>query len=154
MPYRVRKAQILQLQIRSSQKKIGSAKCHILEGRKPNKNVLILNIADLWICDLQNLFADRPSLALKGVWHEIFDLKFFQESVSSWPLINLLGSFLTKIAIRNLMFIASVVILSLVSLLLVIHACHKLSPVLLTPMIKPCSQLLLIPWHRRLIYCH
>jgi hypothetical protein len=37
------------------------------EGRKLNKNVLILKIADLWICDLQNLFADRPSLALKGV---------------------------------------------------------------------------------------
>jgi hypothetical protein len=37
------------------------------EGQKPNKNVLILKIADLWISDLQNLFADRPYLALKGV---------------------------------------------------------------------------------------
>ncbi len=30
---------------------------------------------------------------LKGVWHKIFDLRFFHESVSPWPLSVLLGPF-------------------------------------------------------------
>ncbi len=30
---------------------------------------------------------------LKGVWHKIFDLRFFHESVSPWPLSILLGPF-------------------------------------------------------------
>ncbi len=32
-------------------------------------------------------------MSLKGVWHEIFDLSFFHESVSPGPLSNPLGSF-------------------------------------------------------------
>ncbi len=50
---------------------------------------------------------------LKGVWHKIFDLRFFHESASPWPLSILLGAiskFLWKIlaGIFNFVFIAGV----------------------------------------------
>ncbi len=50
--------------------------------------------------------------SLKGVWHEIFELRFFHESVSSRPISIPLGPFwiFSKIRgdIRELMFIAGV----------------------------------------------
>ncbi len=52
------------------------------------------------------------SILLKGVWHEIFDLSFFYESVSPAPLSNPLGSFrlFSKIHwdIRKWMFVSGV----------------------------------------------
>ncbi len=54
----------------------------------------------------------RPAWRLKGVWHKIFDLIFFHESVSPGPLSNPLGSFrlFSKIRrdIREWMFISGV----------------------------------------------
>ncbi len=66
---------------------------------------------------------------LKGVWHEIFDFKFF--SMNQFPLAPeySVGQFwiFTKIRgdIRNFVFVAGVVVTG-----------EKLSPVLTTPMIN------------------
>ncbi len=69
---------------------------------------LFLDSLDMWesitICD---------PYSLKGIWHEIFDLRFFHESVSSWPLSILFEILLLYMKIRedihNFMFIAGVV---------------------------------------------
>jgi hypothetical protein len=76
----------------------------------------------------------RNSKILKGVWHEIFDFRFFSWISFPLGLSILMGP------------------LWIVRKFAEIFPTLCLSPVSLTPVIKPCPKFSSIPWHRRLIY--
>ncbi len=65
-----------------------------------------------WFWNAVDYFFCGIIMYFKGVWHEIFDLSFFHESVSPGPLSNPLWSFrlFSKIRrdIRKWMFISGV----------------------------------------------
>ncbi len=89
---------------------------------------------------------------LKGVWHEIFEFRFFHESVSHWPRLSYCHfEFLRKFA--EIFTILCVVDtdgklftgVNDTSAIYYCRWCDNLSQVSLTPVIKPWFST--IPWH-------
>ncbi len=60
--------------------------------KKKNRNIWC------WVLSKTEKVRTKWGKSLKGVCHEIFDLRFFHKSVSLWPLSILLGPFLRKFA--------------------------------------------------------
>jgi hypothetical protein len=81
-----------------------------------------------------------------GVWHEIFDFRFFHVSVFLRSLIIPSRPFRvftkSRVDIYNFVFVVGVVVTN-----------DKLISVSLTPVIKPCLGFSSITCHRGLIYC-